>query len=423
MGYQFAHIETYSRAGRRSGGHTVCDIISESCRSPESCLHVSSPKPPVHVYGCDFEELQRQHDDLIQSAKETLANGKTRSVRKDTSSLFTCVLSHPATPQECRDNPATKAAVEGWVKDSTKWLHKEINRHGGSLVTVIMHTDESHMHIHAYGLHHSGHADCLHPGKTAKKSAVASALADGQDKKTANAIGDRAYTAAMRAWQDSYSMEVGLPHGLTRLGPARRRLTRAEWHTEKASAESVRKARELEKEANRSTDAARRTEVQILEKAQQNARLLALEGQRRIDSAKRLEATASRSATQAHAVLQDANRQRDRILVSARIELNRIRAFASRIRTFWDALHVSSLREKIRQEMKVLLDREADRAEQALRNARDEMRKRLSVEKQLSETIQSVRSVTYELDKMRRERDRLLGTGVTVNGTTRLKLQ
>src|SRR5690606_15877396 len=108
-----------------------------------------------------------------------------------------------------------------------------------------MHIDESHVHLHAYGLHPSGHADRLHPGKAAKKKAVEAAMSDGQEKKAANAVGDKAYVEAMREWQDSYSLKVGLPHGLTRLGPARRRLSRAEWMAEKAAAKSVQQAKTM----------------------------------------------------------------------------------------------------------------------------------------------------------------------------------
>jgi predicted RNase H-like nuclease (RuvC/YqgF family) len=40
----------------------------------------------------------------------------------------------------------------------------------------------------------------------------------------------------MRAYQDEFSKKVAMNHGLTRIGPGRRRLTRAEWHKEKQQA-------------------------------------------------------------------------------------------------------------------------------------------------------------------------------------------
>lgn len=204
MGFQFAHIETYSRSGGRNGKLNIAEIISEARRSPDASLHVENPKNPVPVYGCHFDELVRRHDAMIDVARETLSSGKKRAVRKDTCSLFTCVLSHPATPDECRNDPDVKAAVEAWARDSVKWLRGDVEARGGTLEIVVMHIDEAHVHLHAYGLHSSGHADRLHPGKAAKKTAVEAAIENGQEKKAANSIGDKAYVEAMRGWQDSY---------------------------------------------------------------------------------------------------------------------------------------------------------------------------------------------------------------------------
>lgn len=36
----------------------------------------------------------------------------------------------------------------------------------------------------------------------------------------------------MRRWQDDFFVHVGLKHGLARIGPARRRLTRSQWQAE-----------------------------------------------------------------------------------------------------------------------------------------------------------------------------------------------
>ena len=45
-----------------------------------------------------------------------------------------------------------------------------------------------------------------------------------------------AYINAMRSMQDEFSKKVAMSHGLTRIGPGRRRLTRAQWKAEKAQA-------------------------------------------------------------------------------------------------------------------------------------------------------------------------------------------
>ncbi|MBA8820900.1 hypothetical protein BRY73_22475 [Ochrobactrum sp. P6BS-III] len=387
MGFQFAHIETYSRSGGRSGKLNIAEIISEARRLPEASLHVENPKAPVPVYGSSFDELMRRHDTMIEQAQESLANGKTRAVRKDTCSLFTCVLSHPATPEECRSDPDVKASVEAWAKDSVKWLRHDLEARGGTLETVIMHVDEAHVHLHAYGLHSSGHADRLHPGKVAKKAAVEAAIENGQEKKAANAIGDKAYVEAMRTWQDSYSMNVGLVHGLTRLGPARRRLSRAEWNAEKAVAKSVQQANAVVAAAMDAANAADNNRKQY-EKAAQK--------------------TVADAQQQARTIIRDAQCKSDKLVASVDAEVRKVRSIASRLRSFWDALRVSALHKALWKEVQPLIDRERERAAHIQSNLQNETRRRMAAETKLSNTSQSMQVVISERDQLRRQRDRLL---------------
>ncbi len=369
MGFQFAHIEAYSRSGGRNGKLNIAEIIAEARRLPEAALHVQNPKVPVPVYGCSFDELMHRHDTMIEQAHEALANGKRRAVRKDTCSLFTCVLSHPATPEECRNNPDVKASVEAWARDSVQWLRRDLGARGGTLETVIMHVDEAHVHLHAYGLHPSGHADRLHPGKASKKEAVDAVIENGQEKKIANAMGDKAYVEAMRDWQDSYSEKVGLPHGLTRLGPARRRLSRAEWMREKAVAKNV-----------------------------QKAQTMAAAAQKNISDAK----------LEAKSIVQDAQHESDRLVASADAEVRKIRSLANWFRSFWDTLRISSIRKALWKEALPLIDRERKRATDAENRLQNEIRRRASVETRLSNATQSMQAVISDRDQLRRQRDRLL---------------
>lgn len=387
MGFQFAHIETYSRSGGRSGKLNIAEIISEARRSPEASLHVENPKTPVPVYGSSFDEFMRRHDTMIEQAQESLTNGKTRAVRKDTCSLFTCVLSHPATPEECRNDPDVKAGVEAWARDSVKWLRRDLEARGGTLETVIMHVDEAHVHLHAYGLHASGHADRLHPGKVAKKAAVEDAIENGQEKKAANAMGDKAYVEAMRIWQDSYSTNVGLVHGLTRLGPARRCLSRAEWMTEKAAAKSVQQAK-------------------VMASAAMNAAKAADDHRQQHETAARK--TVAHARQQAKTIVQDARHQSDRLVANANAEMRKVRSLASRLRSFWDALRISALHKALWKEVQPLIDRERERAAQVQSNLQNETRRRMAAETKLSNTSQSMQALISERDQLRRQRDRLL---------------
>ncbi|SBW14881.1 hypothetical protein BR10RB9215_C11728 [Brucella sp. 10RB9215] len=398
MGFQFAHIETYSRSGGRSGKLTIAEIIFEARRSPESSLHVANPKNPVPVYGCDFDELIRRHDTIIDQVQVTLSNGKKRALRKDTCSLFNCILSHPATPEECRNDPNVKAAVEAWARDSVKWLRHDLEARGGTLETVIMHVDEAHVHLHAYGLHSSGHADRLHPGKAAKKQAVETAIENGQEKKAANAVGDKAYVEAMRAWQDSYSEKVGLLHGLTRLGPARRRLSRAEWMAEQAVAKSVQQAKTMAATAKNAARA-----------ADNNRKHCETVAQKTIAHARR----------QAKTIIQDAQCETDMLVAIADSKVRRIRSIGTWLRVFWDSLRISAIRKALWTEVQPLIDRERKRAADVENRLQNEIRRRTAVETRLSNTSHAVQTLISERDQLRRQRDRLLhpdGESFKLNG-------
>ncbi len=97
----------------------------------------------------------------------------------------------------------------------------------------------------------------LHPEVAAKETAKAAALAEGADGKAASAAGDKAYRGAMRAMQDGFWRSVGIPCALARIGPARRRLTRAEWHAEKAGVAAAAVALQVADVARAEADAAR----------------------------------------------------------------------------------------------------------------------------------------------------------------------
>jgi hypothetical protein len=107
----------------------------------------------------------------------------------------------------------------------------------------------------------------LHPGIAAKDFEKAAAIAEGFDPKTANAKGDTAYKSALRTMQDDFWKVVGLPSGLARLGPARRRLTRDEWRTEQAAAAATAEALRIAKEAKQQTASTSHEAAAIKEEA------------------------------------------------------------------------------------------------------------------------------------------------------------
>ncbi|MBO1360942.1 hypothetical protein J2D73_14220 [Acetobacter sacchari] len=109
-----------------------------------------------------------------------------------------------------------------WQRGTVRWLQRQF---GAALRSVIRHDDESYPHLHAYVLPTTPNmrAADLHPGARAKRRAM--------DAGASNKAGDIAYKEAMRLWQDSYWQDVGARCGLERIGPARQRLSRAEWRT------------------------------------------------------------------------------------------------------------------------------------------------------------------------------------------------
>lgn len=157
----------------------------------------------------------------------TNKKGQERSIRKDQKTLACIVLSHPG-------NGDGIAPVAEWERRSVQWLQK---RYGDRLKTIIRHDDESHPHLHAYLLPDDSQmlARNLHAGEAAKAKFMS-----GKTGKEANKAGDQAYRKAMREWQNDYSRSVGVPCGLSRIGPGQRRLSRSAWQAEQLASQQVR---------------------------------------------------------------------------------------------------------------------------------------------------------------------------------------
>lgn len=228
-GFQFVHIESYARKSNAKGQSTAF-VFAEAARRPGACEHVGSPGSPVTVFGKSVDEVEAFHDALVADATCTTKTGKRRRVRSDQHTLLTVVASHPAAPGQDAE------AVGAWQERTVEWLRAEW---GDRLQSVVRHDDEAHVHVHAYVLPDDAEmrARILHPGAAAKEEAKAFAITAGADPKAANAAGDTAYKAAMRGLQDRFFEAVGVPSGLARLGPGRRRLDRGAWRAEQAQVE------------------------------------------------------------------------------------------------------------------------------------------------------------------------------------------
>ncbi|NTE66189.1 hypothetical protein G6M85_11270 [Agrobacterium tumefaciens] len=241
MAYQFVHLESWSRKPDAKGRSTDF-IFDEASRKPIASVHVADPKPPTVIYGLGIDEVRQMHDTAAAAAMTPGARGKLRKLDSKQKTLHTVVASHPYTVDEVRADPKKAKEVRDWERCTIAWLKEQ---YGPALKSVIRHTDEKQWHVHAYVLPTNDpqmRAGIYHPGAVAKKAVKAAGRRDGEDGKALNKRADVAYKAAMRDWQDSYHETVAVPCGLTRLGPARRRLTREEWKAEQAQARALQNA-------------------------------------------------------------------------------------------------------------------------------------------------------------------------------------
>jgi hypothetical protein len=220
-GFQFFHIEGYARtaAKGKAGGHSISSVMAEAMRVDGACPHVEQPLAPVLLFGSPPSEVEAAAKEWGDTAKDAIG----RKLRKDGLCLLAGVVSCP--PQF---NDAQWQALK---LDTVAYLAAD-----GRLVSCIEHVDEAQRHIHFYKIPPpGGRFEDVHPGKKAAMEAKAEGGLKGDQ--------NRAYKAAMRGLQDDFFEKVGVKHGLARLGPARRRLTREGWAAEQAVIEALAKER------------------------------------------------------------------------------------------------------------------------------------------------------------------------------------
>lgn len=257
MGFQFIHVEVYGRAAGKgkAGGHSIRSIMAEAGREDGAHPHVAAPQPPALIYGRPLAEVEAEATAWGDQAKDT----KGRRLRIDGLCLMAGVISAP--------DDMSGAAWEAMKRDAIEWLARD-----GRLASVIEHGDESHRHIHFYKIPEVGKSfETIHPGR----AAAARAKSEGQKKGAQNS----AYIEAMRAFQDDFFAQVAVRHGLTRIGPAKRRLTRSGWHADqqaaKATAEALRQldeAKALATTARAEADAAKAVAAEMIRKAREAAK-------------------------------------------------------------------------------------------------------------------------------------------------------
>ncbi|OCJ63475.1 hypothetical protein A6U97_13400 [Agrobacterium tumefaciens] len=358
MAFQFIHMEAFSKKGDGKG-RTVSFVMSEARRDPVASVHVTNPSSPVVVYGSTIDEVEAMHDAAAAVATTAVKGGKPRKLRQDHKTLHTVIASHPFTMEEVRADPAKLREAEEWERRTIGWLRSQ---YGDDLKSVVRHEDESHFHIHAYivptddpemrALRH-------HPGVVAKRAMMAAGPSEGEDNKALSKKADAAYKSAMRSWQDAYHDAVGVPCGLARLGPQRRRLTRAEWQAEQTQAKALRTTIERAREVKR------KGESMIAATKEDAARIAEEVAAAKAEAARQL--AAARAATEAAKAAQDKvvaeQRKAKSMMARVREEAALIREATARLqrlpralRSLWDGFKVSKVADRIRQSVEVEME-------------------------------------------------------------------
>ena len=169
---------------------------------------------------------------MVEDWADNAKDAQGRKLRKD----GLCALVGVASlPREMEDD------FPQFAEDTLAWLKE---KYGDRLKSVVVHDDEAHPHLHFTVVPRIGERfDDIHDGYKASKQAKQEGRKKGEQ--------NLAYIEAMRAVQDDFSNRVAMGHGLTRIGPGRRRLTRAEWKAEKAQARFLANAKAVAKVASK----------------------------------------------------------------------------------------------------------------------------------------------------------------------------
>lgn len=230
MSFQFAHIATYSRKGNGTSRSSTA-IALEAARVPGNAPHVQQPVAPNILYGMDPSLVPAEIERRVSAAKAALkGGGRGGGIRQDTHVLSTAVFSHPTPTLALSEDAALRREYQAWRGDTIQFALADAEKRGLDVLSVVEHrVDEAFPHLHVLACARNARMDAksCHPGHAAVK-ALDPSPAPGDARK--------AYCDAMRSWQDEYSAQVAAKHGLTRLGPGKRRLSRAAWKAEQAEA-------------------------------------------------------------------------------------------------------------------------------------------------------------------------------------------
>jgi hypothetical protein len=240
------------------------------------------------------------------------------------------VASFPETWDTVDAEVDASAKWAAWEKATVAWLQGE---YGDRLASIVRHEDEEHPHVHFYVLPDLGKDGRLrisdvHDGRRAAESAKAAGLAKGPQ--------NDAYKASMRAYQSRYWESVGFDHGLTRLGPGRRRLTRAAWQAEQMAATAAANALRRAEQVTTTATGREARAMAVVEQARSmvaSAKAQAAEARAAADAARRKAETDVRR--KARAILARAHGEGRRLVADAESRAAAMRRLGGWIGSLW----------------------------------------------------------------------------------------
>lgn len=259
---QFLHLDTYGLSASigRDGKHRLSgpQVLREASRIPGNCPHVENPQKPEVLYGSEPEDLI----DILEETHASARQSNGRTLRKNASLILCGVVSWPeAWPK------VNKELLGEWYTRSTNWILKTWP---DTTRAILTHNDETHPHMHFYAMPwvKDGKVKIgdVHPGYAARD-----ALRGESDSRKDS---DNAFKGAMRDLQDDYWRDVGVPCGMSRFSVSRRRLSRADWHTQDKESRLLKMAHSFldGAEAGRAAKEAARLVVEAEEKAHAHAK-------------------------------------------------------------------------------------------------------------------------------------------------------
>jgi len=277
---QFIHHGGYGRTpGRGRESHeTIEGVTAEAGRVPGNAPHVRYPQEPRLLYGISPMEVGQRALRLSHMAKDR----QGRRLRCNGVVLAAGVVTYPIPVANIGEFVSDHDTYDLWVSRTLEWL---LTQHGASLVSVVEHTDEGHLHLHFFALPQIGpngrlNFDLAHAGRSALNAAVERGLQPAAQQ--------AAYVNAMTDYQDRYHRDVSRFFRHERYGPRRKRVDRSRHKANRqAEIDLSRYKAELELEYWRSVteeeanDRSRRvSEIDFIAVAVERQRLLETENER-----------------------------------------------------------------------------------------------------------------------------------------------